>query len=234
MTTTMLPSNPIPLHVGPGESGEEQASPQLLGDAVSYLVEGYRRHGPVFRTRYRGAECVVIAGQEANEFFWQNPENWSFADARKGFTNQLGPTHVTRLEGPAHARKRRLLKPGFAMDAVARHVPVMAAEARAFLAAPAGRSADLMVLLMELLLTLNSRTFLKVVLTPGERRSAIGFEEDLMFGINNSVDPEHHYGCERYLADRGEVFALLDRQVEGRMKGLREDDSLQALIDQKA
>jgi cytochrome P450 len=234
MTETELPHRPIPLHVGRGETGDEPASPQLLSDAVSYLVEGYRIHGPVFRTKYRGSECVVIAGQEANEFFWQNPENWSFADARKGFTNQLGPTHVTRLEGPAHARKRRLLKPGFAMDSVARHLPVMAAETRAFLSTRPQAGADLMELLMELLLTLNSRTFLKVDLTPHERKVAIGFEEDLMFGINNSVDPTEHYSGVRYCSDREEVFALLDRQVEARINGGRQDDNLQALIDQDA
>jgi cytochrome P450 len=229
-----IPPRPIPQHLGPGETGEESASPQLLDNAVSYLVEGYRSRGPVFRTRYRGAECVVIAGQDANEFFWQNPENWSFADARKGFTSQLGPTHVTRLEGSEHSRKRRLLKPGFAMDSVARHVPAMAVETREFLASRPSGGADLMELLMELLLTLNSRTLLKVDLTPQERREAIGFEEDLMFGINNSVDPAAHYSAERYCSDRDAVFALLDREVGERLKGGRKDDNLQALIDQDA
>ncbi|HZZ19560.1 MAG TPA: cytochrome P450 [Opitutaceae bacterium] len=233
MTTTEERPSPIPQHLGPGESGGESASPQLLRDAVSYLVEGYRAHGPVFLTKYRGAECVVIAGQEANEFFWQNPENWSFADARKGFTNQLGPSHVTRLEGTAHSRKRRLLKPGFAMDSVARHVPAMAVETKTFLGSRAG-GADLMELLMELLLTLNSRTLLKVELTAQERTEAIRFEEDLMFGINNSVDPAAHYSGVRYGSDRENVFSLLDRQVEDRIKGERRDDNLQALIDQDA
>jgi cytochrome P450 len=111
---------------------------------------------------------------------------------------------------------------------------VLAAETRAFLAGAAGHGADLMELLMELLLTLNSRAFLQVELTAAERRAAIGFEEDLMFGINNSVDPEDHYRGERYCADRDVVFALLDRQVAARVAGARAADNLQALVDQEA
>ncbi len=234
MALTSSQPQSIPMHLGPGETGDEPASPALLADGVAFLTGGYRSHGAVFRAKYRGAECVVIAGREANEFFWQNPENWSFADARKGFTNQLGPTHVTRLEGPAHARKRRLLKPGFGMEAVARHVPTLARETHAFLASPGERRADLMELLMHLLLTLNSRTLLRTDLSAEEVRSAIGFEEDLMFGINNSVSPEEHYLDPRYCADKSAAFALLDREVEKRMRGHREDDNLQALVDQEA
>ena len=227
-------SDPLPLHLGPDESGDEPASPQLLANGVSFLVEGYRRHGPVFRAKYRGSDCVVIAGLEANEFFWQNPENWSFAAARAGFTNQLGPTHVTRLEGPAHARKRRLLKPGFGLEAVARHVPVMAAEARSFLASPEGGRPDLMELLMHLLLALNRRTLLQVELTAEEREAIVGFEVDLMYGINTSVDPPAHYAGMRYCRAREAVFALLDRQVADRLAGARREDNLQALVDQEA
>jgi len=234
MNATATVSDPLPLHLGPGESGEEPASPQLLADGVSFLVEGYRRHGPVFRAKYRGADCVVIAGLEANEFFWQNPENWSFAAARRGFTNQLGPTHVTRLEGPPHARKRRLLKPGFGLEAVARHVPIMAAAARSFLASPEGGRSDLMELLMHLLLALNRQTLLQVELTEAERDAIVGFEVDLMYGINTSVDPDAHYAGLRYCRDRESVFALLDRQVAARLGGARREDNLQALIDQEA
>jgi cytochrome P450 len=234
MNQTATISDPLPLHLGPGETGEEPASPQLLADGVSFLIEGYRQHGPVFRAKYRGADCVVIAGLEANEFFWQNPENWSFAAARSGFTNQLGPTHVTRLEGPPHARKRRLLKPGFGMEAVARHVPAMAAEARSFLAGPEGQRTDLMELLMHLLLAFNRRTLLEVELDEGEREAIVGFECDLMYGINNSVDSEAHYSGARYCRDRESVFALLDRQVAARLGGQRREDNLQALIDQEA
>jgi cytochrome P450 len=234
MPSAAAVSDSLPLHLGPGESGDEPASPQLLADGVSFLVEGYRRHGPVFRAKYRRADCVVIAGQEANEFFWQNPENWSFAAARRGFTNQLGPTHVTRLEGPPHARKRRLLKPGFGMEAVARHVPVMAAEARSFLASPERGRSDLMELLMHLLLALNCRTLLQVDLTAAEREASVGFEADLMYGINNSVDPESHYAGKFYCRNREAVFALLDRQVAARLGGERREDNLQALIDQEA
>ncbi len=120
------------------------------------------------------------------------------------------------------------------MEAVARHVPVMAAEARSFLAASGIERPDLMELLMHLLLALNRRTLLQVDLTAEESEAIVGFEVDLMYGINNSVDPESHYAGLHYCRNREAVFALLDRQVAARLGGERREDNLQALIDQEA
>src|ERR1700689_5389975 len=126
MPETAAESSAIPLHLGPGESGNETNSPQLLADPVAYFASGYRSHGPVFRTRYRGADWVTIAGIEANDFFWQNPADWSYELAGPGFRDQFGPTYVTQLDGAPHQRTRRLLKAGFSAEAVGRYVHVMA------------------------------------------------------------------------------------------------------------
>jgi cytochrome P450 len=233
MTPTELKEAPIPLHLGTGETGEEPASPQLLSDTLAYLIQGYRAHGPVFRTKFRGQDFVVIAGQPANDFFWQNPENWSYRNARPIFTTQFGQVHVSLLDGQAHARKRRLLKPGFSMEAIARHVPVLAKETASFLASHAGKRSDLMDLLMHLLITLNSRTLLKVDLTEAEKSSAIRFEEELMYGLNSSLTPDEHFGDLSYCSDKESAFALLDKQIAGRLNGERQADNLQALIDQE-
>jgi cytochrome P450 len=110
----------------------------------------------------------------------------------------------------------------------------MAAEARAFLASPEGGRTDLMELLMHLLLALNRRTLLQVELTESERDAIVGFEVDLMYGINTSIDPEAHYAGMPYCRARESVFALLDRQVAARLAGERREDNLQALVDQEA
>ena len=81
----------IPLHVGPGESGQESTSPMLLSDPVGYFTTGYRSLGPVFRTRYRGSDWVTIAGIEANDFFWQNPSDWSYRRLGPGSPSSSGP-----------------------------------------------------------------------------------------------------------------------------------------------
>ena len=222
----------IPLHLGPGETGAEVASPALLADAVAFLREGYRVHGPIFRVKHRGQDCVVIAGQAANELFWQNPENWSYGAARKGFTSQLGPMHVTQLDGAQHSRKRRLLKAGFSMEAVARHVPEMALAARDFVSEWPESPSELMGFLMRMLLTLNARTLLKAELTKEEVESMLRFEEDLMYGMNYSLDPSAHFSGEGYSGDKRVVFAVLDRLLGARLEGERSGDNLDALLDQ--
>jgi cytochrome P450 len=222
----------IPLHLGPEESGDEEMSPQLLEDPVSFFIAGYRAHGPVFRVRYRGRDWVVIAGQDANDFFWQNPLNWSFAEARPGFRTELGHTHVTQLDGPAHARKRRLLKAGFSTEAAARHVSTLARETGSWLSVEENCPGQLMDLLVNLLLTLNSRTLLKVDLTAEDRRQMIAFEEDLMFGINASCRPQEFFSEDPYRSAKAYVFARLDGIIQARLAGERRDDNLQAIIDQ--
>jgi cytochrome P450 len=234
MTSTELSEAPIPIHLGPSETGEEPASPQLLSDTLAYLIEGYRAHGPVFRSKYRGQEFIVMAGQSANEFFWQNPENWNHREARPIFTTQLGQTHVSLLDGPAHAKKRRFLKPAFSFEAIARHVPEMARVTASFLSSPEGKRGDLMDLLMNLLLTLNSRTLLKVDLTEEEKSSAVRFEVELMYGLNISMAPTEHFADAGYCSDKESAFALLDRQISARLNGVRKEDNLQTLVDQES
>ena len=232
MQPPVLSSSEIPLHLGAGETGDEGASPALLSDAVQFLKEGYRIHGPIFRVKHRGQDCVVIAGQAANELFWQNPENWSYGAARKGFTSQLGPTHVTQLDGAQHSRKRRLLKPGFSMESVGRHVPQMARVAREVVAGWPEAPSELMDFLMRMLLTLNARTLLRAELSPSEVESLLRFEEELMYGMNYSVAPAEHFAGEAYTGEKAVVFSVLDRLLAARLDGLRVGDNLDALLDQ--
>ena len=229
---TPAPDTAIPLHLGPGETGTEADSPQLMTNPVAYFTSGYRRHGPVFRTRHRGEDWVTIAGIEANDFFWQNTQDWSYARAGSGFREQFGPTYVTQLDGAPHLRKRRLLKAGFSAEAVGRNVPVMALEARRFLSTPAGWSDDANEWIPAMLLSLNKTTLLQTELSQEQMRDAIRHEGDLIYGVSVSAFPKEHFGRPEYAARKARVFAFVDRELEARRKGKKAPDNLEALIDQ--
>ena len=172
MNTLESPSPTIPLHVGPGESGLEPDSPQLLADPVAYFTSGYRTHGPIFRTRYRGTDWVTIAGIEANDFFWQNTSDWSYEQAGQGFRDQFGPQYLTQLDGAPHLRKRRLLKPAFSAEAVGKYVPVMARVAERFLVDRDQWSDDANEWVPALLLSLNKATLLQTEMSQDMMRAA--------------------------------------------------------------
>ena len=221
----------IPLHLGPANPAETN-SPQLLADPVAYFTSGYRWHGPVFRTRYRGADWVTIAGIEANDFFWQNPADWSYEQAGPGFRDQFGPTYVTQLDGAPHLRKRRLLKAGFSAEAVGRYVPAMAGETARFLNDRDGWSDDANEWIPALLLTLNGATLLQTDLSQEEMRDAIRLEAELIYGVGVSASPAEYFSRPGYAELKARVFGCVDRELKARAEGRRAPDNLQALLEQ--
>lgn len=222
----------IPLHLGPGESGDETNSPQLLADPVGYFTAGFRAKGSVFRTRYRGADWVTIAGIEANDFFWQNPADWSYAEAGPGFTDQFGPTYVTQLDGAPHQRARRLMKAGFSSEAVGRYVPVMAGEAARFLDDRGRWGDDANEWIPALLLSLNKASLLQTELSQGQMRDAIRLEGELIYGVGVSAFPAEFFARPGYAELKARVFESVDSELRARSEGRRAPDNLQALIDQ--
>jgi cytochrome P450 len=225
-------SSSPPLHLGPGESGSEPDSPQLLADPVDYFTSGYRSQGPVFRTRYRGADWVTIAGIEANDFFWQNTSDWSYAEAGPGFRDQFGPTYVTQLDGAPHLRKRRLLKAGFSAESVGRYVAVMARETDRFLQERNGWSDDADEWIPALLLSLNKATLLQTHLSHGEMRDAIRLEGELIYGVGVSASPAEFFARPGYADLKARVFASVERELKARKEGKSVPDNLQALLGQ--
>jgi len=223
----------IPFHLGPGESGTEYSSPQLMSDPVGYFTTGYHERGPVFHTRYRGESCVTIAGIEANDFFWQNLSNWSYAQAGPGFTSQFGPTYVTQLDGAPHLRKRRLLKAGFSAEAVGRFVQTMAVETGRFLQDRGAWSDDANEWIPALLLALNKATVARTELSTQEMRDAITIEAEVIYGVSVSAAPAEHFARPSYVERKARVYAMVDRILKERADGLRPGDNLQQMMEQE-
>ena len=232
MTTTEAPAPTIPLHLGPGESGTEDNSPQLMEDPVGYFTSGYRTHGAIFRTRYRGTDWVTIAGIEANDFFWQNTADWSYGQAGSGFRDQFGPHYVTQLDGAPHLRKRRLLKPAFSAEAVGKYVTVMAGVAESFLAGREAWSEDANEWVPALLLSLNKATLLQTEMSQDMMRTAIQLEGELIYGVGVSATPKAFFARPEYVALKAKVFGFVADLLKARAQGTVAPDNLQALLDQ--
>lgn len=98
--------------------------PRLL--EIDYLMEQYRQHGPVFKTRVLGRNIAVFMGPEANRFLLAS--GMHFFNWRGGwpptFKELLGESLFVQ-DGEDHRRKRRLLMPAFHREALHNYLSTM-------------------------------------------------------------------------------------------------------------
>lgn len=119
----------------------------VFTDPARTLIDAYRTHGPAFRIRVLNSEVVVLAGNEAHQFFQSAGErHFSRHAFFATFSGELGVDEIILgAQGEQHARLRAALKIGFCREAIAPHVPAMAQAVRdQVLAAKAGRKLALM------------------------------------------------------------------------------------------
>ena len=108
---------------------------RLRGDLCAYMVEQYRKHGPVFEIRAPGRRFVVLAGQEANRLIgregsslFRTSPHWA------GYAAEVGTSHViTALDGTRHRTLRRTLRNGFSGKYASERVAAMVEIARKYL-----------------------------------------------------------------------------------------------------
>ena len=196
-------------------------------------LQAYRRLGPIYQLRFRDERHVVIAGMEANEAAWRNPDQWSYHDALVPFREIMGPTHVTQLDGDPHRRKRRNLRPGFAMSAVARHLPVIDSVLREALAESCGQAVGLHEFFMTALTRANSRTVLHCELKAEALAHFIAFEEEFISGTILGEARHAHYARPEFVAHREYVFGFLRELVSRRLAREVRSDSFQDMLQDR-
>src|SRR5260221_9418265 len=101
---------------------------QFYRNPAELFVEGYRRHGPIFRVRIVGEEYTVLAGEEALAFFLEHgglyfSRNRFFAP----YARALGASQIPLGAPPSDQRAlRRALRLGFSRQIAAPFLPEMA------------------------------------------------------------------------------------------------------------
>ena len=108
---------------------------RLRGDLCAYLVEQYRKHGPVFEIRAPGHRFVVLAGQEANRLVGREGSSL-FRTSRhwEGYAAEVGTSHIiAALDGTRHRTLRRTLRRGFSGKYASERVATMVDISRQYL-----------------------------------------------------------------------------------------------------
>lgn len=206
-----------------------------LGDTRTELEQfdhllAHRRLGPIYQLQFRSERWVALGGMEANEAAWRNPDQWDYHEALPPFREMMGPSHVTQLDGETHRRKRRNLKPGFAMSALFGLIPAIDASIAADLRAAAGQSLNLHDFFMTTLTRANSRTVLKCDFDAATAAVFIRFEEQFISGTILGEARHAYYARPQFVADRARVFEFLGELVDQRLAGESAGDSFDAMI----
>ncbi len=96
------------------EGATDEESAQLAAkDPVGFHLRAFQALGPVYRMMMAGKMVLMFAGQESNEFIWQNTELWTYRNLLAAFREQLDEDTVTAIDGAHHRQKRKILKPTF-------------------------------------------------------------------------------------------------------------------------
>ena len=224
VSTATRPLEELPAYESlglPGANGELECFDHLAA---------YRKLGPIYQLRFRGERWIAIGGMDANEAAWRNPDQWNYHDALPPFREIMGPTHVTQLDREAHRRKRRNLKPGFAMSAMAGLVPAIDRAIADELLAASGQALPLQDFFMLALTRANSRTVLRCDYDEATARAFMRFEEDFIGGTILGEARHAHYASPAFVRDHTIVFAFLGALVDRRLAGETVGDSFDAMI----
>lgn len=97
---------------------------ELLGDCRPFLLENYRKLGPIFRLRAFHRVMTVMVGPEANQFFARaGTEYLRSRELWQDFAKELGSDNlINAIDGPSHAWQRKVMKPGFARETLVRRL----------------------------------------------------------------------------------------------------------------
>ncbi len=121
--TTAISSTPPPLAPGLPFVGSILA---LAQDAQDFFYTQYRQLGNVFRVRALGREFKVLAGPEINIAMAAQADAFTAWDIWEPVVRDFGGRKtLTMLDGPEHARMRRLLRQSFSREAVATNIPLV-------------------------------------------------------------------------------------------------------------
>lgn len=119
MTTSPLP----PLAPGLPLIGSVLA---LANDSQDFFYSQYRKLGSIFRVRAFGQEFKVLAGPEINTLLATQAETFSAWDVWAPVVQDFGGQKtLTMLDGPEHARMRRLMRQSFSREALMADIPAV-------------------------------------------------------------------------------------------------------------
>jgi len=98
----------------------------LMNDSQDFFYSQYRRLGNVFRVRALKNEFKVLAGPEVNIMMATEADAFTAWDTWEPIVKDFGGRRtLTMVDGPEHARMRKLMRQSFSREAVENNISVV-------------------------------------------------------------------------------------------------------------
>lgn len=209
--------------------------PSFLGFSAGSWLRLIAKAGPVIRARINDEDSYVIGGRQADLAAWKTPDNWIYGPPASGgvfFREELGPAHVTQLDGPAHRRIRKNILPAFGIAAVTRDVAAVGELISERLTGLDGRKVDLHPTLSRFISEALNISQLKETVSAAQIDAMVSYEEAFIPAVSLSPDQRKRwYRRDRFQEDRRLAFEYFDAVARQRQKGVRRQDSLDLIMD---
>ena len=231
----MKPYADIPEFIPEGASSLKEGEAHFKADPIAYAQAAYTEHGDACRMQLNGQEFLLLKGAIANEFVWSQTQLWSYETARPGFLEEMGPEHVTSMDGKRHRMKRKIINKAFSLSANMRFIPVFQKMLNQELASIAGKGPiDFSKFWAVVLSKINFATTAQFDLPEDLIERLTIWQLELMKGvlILNKENRDFFFEqgeYQNYKAEAMDVFQLL---VEERLKAPEAvDDNFKLILD---
>ncbi|MGF1530840.1 MAG: cytochrome P450 [Puniceicoccaceae bacterium] len=180
MPSDARPTGEIPFYTPEG-SVDGSADKAFAGDPTHVFLEGYRKHGPVFRVKLFGREQIAMGGLEANAFTWKNHDLWDYYRTNRHFREQFSDRYLNQLEGKPYNEKRRRMMQGFKPQLLMAHTDAMSEAVFEEIEQLPDGVADLRIFCMRVMIAMISRVLIQKKLPAGmDETMAISNKEMLI------------------------------------------------------
>lgn len=97
---------------------------QLSQDSQQFMFDQYLKLGPLFRVKALGNVFKVLAGPDLNMLMAKQPELFTAWETWAPIVEDFGGEKtLTMLDGPEHARMRKLMRKSFSRSALMENIP---------------------------------------------------------------------------------------------------------------
>ena len=219
-------------HLQPADSSDLTV-PTISGYTAASWCAALQNTGPVVQLSIDGERCVAISSTAANQLAWRNPDDWSYQDTDFSaiFRTQLGPDHVTILDGEPHRRLRKLILPGFGATALRRDIGTTYQTFAQDLNEQVDVPSDLYALACRTMARALNQTQIKAAVTSSGLSHLLRFEDEFIAALQLSpAQQTQWFARPAYQHARKTSFDFFNQILNERKRGARKDDSLDIIL----
>ena len=218
-------------------SNEDLTVPAIFGYTAASWCKALHNADPIVQLNIDNQSYVAISSMAANQLAWRNPDNWSYQDTDFSsiFRTQLGPDHVTILDGEPHRRLRKLILPGFGAAALRRDMGTTYQMFAQDLNEQVDAPSDLYTLACRTMARALNQTQIKAAVTSSELTHLLRFEDEFIAALQLSPAQQTQWFTRpAYQQARKVSFEFFNQILNERKRGARQDDSLDIILARSA